>query len=667
MHLYEIKKNKKESIKDFVLTRFKENREGRVELYRSWMLNLAWTRGYQNVDFDKTRRQYIRPTKESWRPRLIANIMLPIMRKTLAKLTYIHPVWDVIPATPDEQDIAISQTSTRLLRHYWDTMDISLKLVRLLSWQSICGNAFFKVGWDSTLGKDIDYDSQLIESGVMQQLMEVMGLREIPKKVKVKEGDVFTEVVSPFNITTDDNAAVLQDTDYIIESSIRSKDWIVEKFGRKWDKLVEKEESEITLFPSVYNHGEKRGPRKGVLIHELYVKHTGLFPKGIHAIFGNTEQLYCGDLPFQHGQLPYVHFTEIYDPGNFWGTCVTEQIRPSQAEYNRIKSGIVEQINLMSKIPWLVPSQAGGNSANISNRPGEIITYNFPYKPEQGDLKPIPAYVERMLDRVLADIQNTASSHDSSEGKGEPGLRSGKAVLALQEADDSIFGPVLLWFDDRLSYTGRLILQTICQFSTEERVLQITGEFNELETLKFTGTMLKGTNDGDYFKVRVKTYGRQIMSRSGRNQLAQTLVESGLLHPINDREQLLGILGAADIMSVYDKNASDRARQWREIQTIISTQQPVPVAPAENHDVHILTVKKYISSNRWDQHPPEIKQLVIQHWQDHVKQQSYEAVMPQLFAQQLIGAVNGPGNSNATGGPTPGPGNATAGSAPTGG
>ena len=50
--------------------------------------------------------------------------------------------------------------------------------------------------------------------------------------------------------------------------------------------------------------------------------------------------------------------------------------------------------------------------------------------------------------------------------------------------------------DENLIKAGSMLLQVLNQNVNSERILQITGEFNELETLRYTGEMLKGKNQG---------------------------------------------------------------------------------------------------------------------------------------------------------------------------
>ena len=646
-NLFELKKNRKESVQDFVSNKFREYRERMQDRYRSWLLNLAWVRGFQNTDYSRTEKRFQKvDDKEPWRVRLVSNLMLPQARRILSQLTYIKPVWDVIPATSDEEDIQIAEKSTKVLQDTWQRVGLNKKLIRLLTWQSVCANAFFKVGWDFDLGDEISYSTKELENDTVAKYLEFLGLEVAPDIITEQQGDIYLDVVSPFNITVDESVSVFEDADWVIETQLRTKDFIVSKYGNKFKNLKETEDFDLFVYPYVQNYMEvgSRMPRKGVLVHEFFVrKISKMFPKGLHAVIASDQFIIPPqDNPFDHGELPYSHFVEIYDAASFSGTCITEQIRPNQARYNRLNSSIMENANLMSNLQWMKPKSAG--HITFTNRPGGVIEYTGNIPPAPIQPPSMPAFVERFSDRTRSDMQDTASSHDVSEAKNEPGVRSGRGILALQDADDSILTPVLIWMDESLARAGRLALQTIIQFTDGKRHAEIEGEYNEHEIFSYTGVDLVGkSKQGNYWKVRVKTFGRQALSRSGREQIVRTLIELQLLHPAIDKELILHLLGTADLISIYDKNSMDRTRQWKEIKTLVEGGR-VQVYPGQNHVVHLENIKKFISSAHWDRLNEQQKQTVIQHWAMHNQQMVAEQLYPQIqaaqFAQSTMGVEN---------------------------
>ena len=252
----------------------------------------------------------------------------------------------------------------------------------------------------------------------------------------------------------------------------------------------------MELFLTPLLIGEKSvQPKRGIVEHNFYSKPTKKHPKVLHAIItGSGEVILTEVHPFDHKELPVIHFLEIYDPSSIWGTSTAEQVRSQQARYNRVSSAVLENINLTANVQWL-NTKGSGNTAR-TNQPGRSYEHRPGRAPSQLQPKGMPQYVDAYLNRIRSDMQDTASSHDVSEAKAEPGVRSGRAVLALQDADDSILGPTLVWFDKAISKVGRLAMQTLAQFVSEDTIINIRGEFIEEQAITFNREALKGETKG---------------------------------------------------------------------------------------------------------------------------------------------------------------------------
>lgn len=621
------------------------------------MVNLAWVRGYQNVNFNLGSRKFERNKDKDIR--VTSNKMLPIVRRIQSRLVSPRPVWEVIPATSEQEDLEIASLATKVLRNAWLTVGMDMKQITTAFWMSTTCSAFQKIGWDFDKGDEVQVALQGVQDDLLSQFMERLGIeQESPQSATIRQGELFVDVLTPFNLTFEDDIDNIEEAMWVIEHQIRSKDWIIEKFGNKWkDKL---EESDIAsteyVYPYIHGNIDTTLIKRGIMTHEFFVKDSNKYPQGLHCLIVGSEYLISPqDLPFEHGELPYSHFREIYD-GSFYGTCSSEQVRGKQSLYNDLKTSFVKNAALMGNIQWLNPRLS--NAGPFTNKPGGVINYDprGTHIPQPVTPKPMPAYMERLLDRTILDIQDTASNHDVSQGKAEPGVRSGKAVVSLQEADDSVLAPVAQAWDFSMIRTGRLALNNIAQFTTEEAVLNIVGDDNEQESITFDGLRLKGQGNGNYFKVRTITSGRQFLSRASREQMVQTLFQIGLIEP-KDKDVILHMLGTSDVMSLFDQDASSRQKQYREIDLIIQGEQ-VLVIPGQKDRVHIQIIDKFISDSRWDKLDQEQQLAIVQHREMHLKNEAAEIakreVYVQLAAQSLIGPQSPTGGGGSTGGSTGG-------------
>ena len=195
LNLHEVKLGKKGSVESFITERFTDNRTRMCDFHREWALTLAWVRGHQNVDYNLKTKKWVKPQQNPWQTRLISNLLLPMVRNKVARQTSVRPTWDVIPATPDPEDIEIARASTKILKHKWITLDMTRTLIRTLFWQSTCGNAFMKVGWDKEAGDEIQVRAGDIEDELITQFLSLHGIEETPEILNVRRGEEFIDVV----------------------------------------------------------------------------------------------------------------------------------------------------------------------------------------------------------------------------------------------------------------------------------------------------------------------------------------------------------------------------------------------------------------------------------------------------------------------------------------
>ncbi len=649
-NLLEITKTKEDTVLDFVNKAYKDHGLYMTDLHREWALTLAWTRGHQNVNYDPLKRQWVRREKNEWQSRLISNLLLPIVRSKVARSTFTQCPWEVIPATPDQEDIDLAKTATSVAEDIWIKNDLTTLLVHALTWRSIVGNAYIKVGFDPKAGEEVEILKEDVDEAVLAEYLAEVGIITEQKTIKVRKGKIFHKVIPAFNIAFDPLVSQFSESDWCIETNIRSKDWIVQNFGMKWkDKISETTGAEVLIHPLTFtvDTHQNLAKKAGVITHELFIRKCPMFKKGLYAFIADGKfMVKPKNLPFNHGKKPYIHIIEIYDPISALGTSSAIQTRPNQARYNKILSTITDHINLTSRVQWLIPRSARVTS--ITNRPGENIKFTGVNPPQQTKPQSIPMYVENTLERTRRDMQDTSSHHNVSQGQNEPGVRSGRQTLALQDADESIEGPSNILLLERLKELGVLTLETLNQFVTEEEIIETVGEFNELKSVTYTGEMLKGKNKGNYFKIRMKTFGQQILSRAAREQQVERFIGMGLLDPRADRSLILGMLGSADTEIIYDQESVDRTRQWREITERMAKGEDVQVVYGENHKTHKETIKRFMASSNRDKYEPEVIQKVQNHYMQHMAMEVAEVAQEIKIMQGAFNA--GPSSGQGTSG-----------------
>ena len=630
--LHEVSHKSHDSIVSFVSDSWQNRNQHRAGIESDWYTDVAQYLGYQYHTYDGFSGQLRTPRAPPWRVRLVANRLLPIARKMVAKALSQRPKWVCVPATGDINDQAISLVSSKVLDYYWRSEEMDTKLIELFYWVAITGNGFLSVVWDPMKGEKI----RLEESDLESQPKEIKKSPLAKKAVKegLHMGDLEFCVHSPFEIDFNPGATRMREVTYLVHSRAMSASDLAERYDVNEEELkADAEDGSIKQFYERRIQGlagrsgtANAGGTDMVLTHALWVRPNKQNPNGMYALVANDKVLQSVDAipnPFQ--EIPFVHLTEIPVPGRFWGTSSLHQCIPLQADYNRGRSQMVENRNLMSRPKWLVPSTAGLLSQNLTDQPGEVVEYTPGLKPEAWTPPPLPDYVRQTLDNAIRDMDDVSSFHDVSQGKSPGGgVRAGVAIATLQEQDDQMLAPTFLLAEKELSKVGSWALELLADNVTEERVVKIVGENRDVEAMTFTGSELLGDSDGvSYFDVEVQIGSQLPASKSARLQFMVELIQNGVLDPVNkpeDKAMILKIIELGSTEGNLSDSQLDRQEARRENVMMVNGTQVVPM-DWHDHAIHIEELDRFRKQPKYrkliDQQP-EIEEVFEEHKQAHV-------------------------------------------------
>jgi len=289
--------------------------------------------------------------------------------------------------------------------------------------------------------------------------------------------------------------------------------------------------------------------------------------KGFHAVQVGSKVIRKGQIPYQHGRVPicYNKFADV--SGTPRGHTPVTDLLPLQADINRNISQQAENRELMANPVWLAPHGSIVDINEWTDRPGGIRTYRG-NKPELVAGAAMPDQVNTQVAQAVRFAQDLIGLRDVSQAKNPPNVRSGRAILALREADDERLGVYAEARREFFADIGRLTLQTISQYVTEERLIRIMGEEDEGRVRRFTGSMLTGQSTGpgaNYFDVIVETAGLS-QSPAARQENVAALAQQGFLRPEDpDHERIVfEVLGfQREARYGLDKKRDSRETQRR--------------------------------------------------------------------------------------------------------
>lgn len=631
---YSVDWKKPGEVADFVGGMWDTRRSRRSWLERQWYINIAFYMGHQWLEWDQSRGQLYQPSAPPWRVRLTANLVQGISRKIVSTVLRQKPVFTVVPATGDPEDTVAARLQEKVLKYTWSgPLEADEKLVDAMVWMTTCGLGIWRLHWDPTKSNEVVLSSKdVTDKNLIKDLQKL----ERKGENKVNLGDVELEVKSPFQIDPDPWATDFSGDrlKWLIDSSVRPVEWVQERYPKNKDQIHGEDEQDLNFFEkriadlagpnsSTFTGGRSslagvRGDQNLVNVHEVWALPFGKFDRGIYAVVANNTLLDIRQNQYRAGgrvSLPYSFFEEIKVPGRLWPTCALEQTISLQAEYNRGRSQIIENRNMMSRPKWLVPEGANIGDYSLTSEPGEVIRHTFGHAPTAWVPPPLPPYVMRTLELARSDMQDVSQIHDVSQGKQPGSVRAGRAIVALQEQDASVLSPTINCIEQQLQRFGGMLMELLSRKIKEKRLVTIVGQNDLYEVQEFLGSDLLGKNDGkpgvNSFDVKVKIGSQLPLTPDARRQFITELAQAGILDVQADKRRILELLELGSEEPLYDVARLDKANQRQE-NRIMMTGIPMEVQDYDDDIIHLDTMINFQKTPEYAENRTEQADLIFQ-------------------------------------------------------
>jgi hypothetical protein len=135
---------------------FEESRKYRLAWERQWELSRLYLKGQQLVIKNRTTGEVFRlPQDDSHRQISVYNVLRPVARTLLGKLTRTIPAWTVIPPTSDLNDIRGSETGKSLLQYITRKEQVDKKYIDLYRHVILSGTSVAKLSWNKDKGRSV--------------------------------------------------------------------------------------------------------------------------------------------------------------------------------------------------------------------------------------------------------------------------------------------------------------------------------------------------------------------------------------------------------------------------------------------------------------------------------------------------------------------------------
>jgi hypothetical protein len=636
----------------WALALYKEGLGRRRHWEGTWWESIATYMGDLWVEWDIHKRRLVEPVRRpDHRVRVPINLAQPVVRTELAKLTKNRPILDVMARSSDQSDLNSAKVADKVLNNYVEReFHMARVRRRMLIWVLTCGLGGIVVDYDETAMGELEvlcdqggnpiFDPRVIEAYKAQ--LDQNGQK--PNYQKIPQGELLVKPLSPFQIVWDFSQMFIEDAWWCIYTEV----FDIDEVYRRWKKHVN---PDTNALPNIieqrlmgrFDLTGKLATRpvhvqKLAEIHHMWIKpgHPK-FPDGLNFVFNKDVILEKTAFPYNHGELPVHLMGHVPFPMSQWPLSVLQQVKYPVLELSKTESQMIENRNLMSNPPWLIPKQLQ-ITKEIQNKPGARIEFN--YMPNVPEPKPIempelPKYVSDLVTILKEHILEIGGQGETSQGRVPPGARSGVAIAYLQEEDDTRIGVTVQEFEELMESVGNHILQVIAEKYTTPRVVRIYRKHSDDEVFDFFGSMLDGAA-----AVVCQAGSALPRSKAAKQQYILDLWDRKLEQDPRKVRQMLELSeGEPDEWEV------DLDQAERENHILMNGNDP-GVKEWYNHPAHHYVHRNFMKSADYAALSQDIQQLFDQHDEEHTY---YENMQQQMAASVQQGPQQGgaapPGSS----------------------
>lgn len=571
---------------------------------RQWYMNMSFYKGDQYVDY--INGQLIKIPAPSSKARLVVNRIKPVVRTEVSRMTSQEPTAEVVPASNDEGDILAAEAAEAVFQSVRTRLNLQRILREAAWWCSVTGIGYIKTHWDKSY-EAMDSNGQAVY------------------------GDHCYTSVSPFNIMVPDLLVQdIEDQPYVLNVFTKSLEWVRLRYPDVFKKdykptVVSSNEIMETQYLNTKSSQANSATPDSCLIIEAWVKPgaTALLENG--GLVTMVDDIVVGaktdGMPYKHGQFPFAKM-EAIQSGSFYPTSVIEDLIPIQREINRTRSQLVEARNLMAR-PGFFYRTGSMDPNKVTSSTGQYIDIRPGAEfPQPIPLPQMPAFVEKMQEDGLRDIEDISGQHQVSKGNAPSGVTAGTAIQFLQEADNSYMATTHASVEDAVQKVAGQTVELAIEFWDSERLIKYVGKDGSISARYLSQADLKNGTD-----IRIEGGSSLPTSKAARIALFMDLMNRGILPPQEGLElmSLPSMKAYWDIAKV-DENQAKRenlamseldpamlanvAAQRQQAQQAAMMGVPPGIDPMSNpmaSQQMEVGNEPFIPVNEWDNHPVHLK------------------------------------------------------------
>ena len=528
---------------------------------------------------------------------------------------------NVLPWNNEYKNKLGARISKKTIDSNFYSLDVDTALSDLVMNAILCGEGFVFCEWDKYRG-DLDQEvkraQELKERGIAAEFKNVDG-----EPIKLEElariGDHKLDIPLPFFVLHQPRTR-WADVDYVFKASLKHIDELkAENPGTDFSNIKTADTSK-----KKGSHADYGGSRYGewYLQWEFYHRHHRFLPKGKYVRFVEGILLEAKDLPYAHGQLPVVRFTDYDSPVSAHGWSFYESLKlPSVMINNMMK--VAYRSFCIAAYPKLIAPENSFNYYSMANGPFVIEYVPNTTPPQLVTFNGVQQEFFTLSDHVERFMEKNSGTFGISRGESMPNARARSILNFYEEQEEKRESSQISKYNACIEKLGKMILTNSGQYyrAEDQRTLKIVGKNNAYKVRELQDvTQLTGP-----YVVRVERTTALSESKQGKIDqivaLSQVpLSESNGQAGLFTREQVLKMIEIADTDSFFEMATAAAERAESENEDMF---EGIPVPAPEEWQAHLVDWNvhfQFIQSKEFSDIqglPPEIKSGILDHLMAH--------------------------------------------------
>jgi hypothetical protein len=564
------------------------------DYFQIQMDNLLLFRGIQWLSADRASNRILdrQGFPNIRNPRIVINHLADFVTQWVSRLTRYRPAVAIYPARSEQLDADDAKIAKSVLDYIWYQARIDETLQDFVRQMKIFGEAYMWITWNPQKG---DVHPDWLAAQQQGQKVPVLDSQGIPVMNTKGEpmfmdhaphvGEVDYQIDAPWHVF-DQPCRNRRNIDWSFRWYLEDVEYLKAKYPDRADEITV--DADINNLYTAYRLDVGR-LKNQVVVYEFYHRSHEFMEKGRYIKRVKNVILENTDLPYEHGQIPYIYMADQEIPDQIRGQSFFQQLFPIQHQINATASLIYKSLVLYAH-PKLVIQDGSCDMQQLLNE-STVVQYSGGVAPQLLTQSPVaPELFNHM--RILEETANKLSGvFTMSRGEAPSGIRAAKALRVLEEQEDKrAYVTAVKYNNIGLVENAKMTLSVAGTFydDADGRLAQIVGRDNEFKILQF-----KTANLSKPYHVRVENTTALSLSPAARiDEITELSQMQFTPQSLMQREQVIQLL---------DMTASD---QFKDIVT-----RAIRCAQSENDD---FLAGRFVSA------PVETEDFIA-HWKIHLQ------------------------------------------------